>query len=420
MTVTVDTSTYAQATAYSNQKKITKLSGGQFVLVFASTAATAEFWYSADDGATWTQFPSGTTDVGGWINGAISDAWTDTGGVQRVGIVWKQSGTSGAGPTGGARTDLRLYVAVGTFNAGATTLTWGAYAFFSGATLYNFADISAHANGTGGYIHIVHSGADTTPKNVTYYWGQPVDSSGVLQAGVATLLSPSPNGYVINIPTMPSICFDPATFRLFAGWNAGKAGVGFGWRFSTASFAQATAGSAWDTEVGVDNSYYVSDNENEGMACRWDALNSLVVLGGYLFDGAATRKALIYDSPSPFTTFTNRVSTTLNIAVGLTGFGMAIDNGDVYLFGSVFSSGSYNNATYYKATRSGSTLTLGAQQTLETFTGGANAPHTSATPGASKMGVAWAKGSASPFDVRFNNDLSVTPSGNTHQVITGT
>src|SRR5687768_12637305 len=102
------------ATAFSNQRKIARLSTGRTVTAYSDTGTNAKFKWS-DDGVAWTDY---SADIAGWINGSFS-SYVDSGGVERLVAAWKQSGA------GGGRTDARVYTMVGTFNAGRTTLTWG-------------------------------------------------------------------------------------------------------------------------------------------------------------------------------------------------------------------------------------------------------------------------------------------------------
>jgi hypothetical protein len=91
------TPTNALATAYSNQKKLAVLPSGREVVVIGDTTTTGQFWWSDDGWATKTNY---SADIGGWSDGSI-DVFTDSGGTTRLVAVWKQSGTSGTGPTGG-------------------------------------------------------------------------------------------------------------------------------------------------------------------------------------------------------------------------------------------------------------------------------------------------------------------------------
>ncbi|MCU1488303.1 MAG: hypothetical protein JWN67_5049 [Actinomycetia bacterium] len=383
---TVDTSTTLLATAYSNQKKIARLSTGVLVVVIAATLTNAEFWYSTDNGATWTQYASGTSDIAGWVNGSISP-YVDSGGTERMTAVWKQSGT------GGGRTNNDVYVAVGTFNAGLTTLTWSIAVLNGGGWgNYNYPDIVGHAEGTGGMAHVIIGGLSGT-TNLAVAQKITISSAGAITAQATHFTG---TDYLAGVHVFPSITIVPSDKRLLAIWSAGTTGAGKGVRSRTVDYATWSTGGAWAAEVEVDNTVYISDANNEGLICRWDAARSLVVAGGQLFTGSVY-KVMVWDSSS-FTSFTNRVSTTVALSAAILGPGMAIDatTGHVYLFGCQFSGGTYNNVGYYKATRSGSSLTLGLLVVTDTFTGGANSPHVNGLATTSAIRWLYTAGSGTP------------------------
>ena len=61
----IDTSTAVTASAYSSQRKIDRCQNGVLWATFwngtSTTTASLEFWYSSDDGASWTE---DTTSLG--------------------------------------------------------------------------------------------------------------------------------------------------------------------------------------------------------------------------------------------------------------------------------------------------------------------------------------------------------------------
>lgn len=398
---TIDTATATSPTGVSNQKKLRRLSNGFLVAIVASTSTNAEVWYSTDDGGSWTQYSG--ADIAGWANGSIYAYVDSPGGVERLVAVWKQTGTGGSP----ARTSGKIYVAVGTFNSGRTTLTWGtAVDTLTNAVDFDYPDLVAMAEGTGGVARIVSSYTSAS-ENFAPFLRVDIDSSGALT--IPTREASAGNfgfgqwGFIgantgVNVHSNPSIDYDPATKRLFMVRSAGTTGSGKGVRFTTASYS--TGVWTWSSEVTVDSTVYVSTPALEGVICLWDGTRA--VIGGMVWDGASYH-IQIWDAPSPFTTFTERVDTTVAASAALLGFGMAINpgTGDVFLFGSPLS-GTYNNVGYRKATRSGTTLTLGSVTTTDTFTGTSAPPAVNALYAADQIRWIYARGSSSPLTAKYD------------------
>lgn len=397
----------AASTAYSNQKKIANLSTGRRVVPVPnpSGALNCYFRYS-DDGQTWAWLGDGVGGsqlIAGWSNGSI-DSYVDSGGTERLVAVWKQSGT------GGGRTDGYLYAMVGTFNAGRTTLTWGAaVALNLGDSLGDYPDVVAHAEGTGGAAHAVFAYGHASTVSQTYWRPYSIDSSGVPTPGSNLLIGGS---YGTAIATFPSIDYNPADKRLHVAWSAGTTGAGKGIRYNTASYSGGTW--TWAAEVEVVTDVYVA-NEIYGVVCRWDGTRA--VIGGQLYTGAANR-IRVYDSTS-FTAFTERVTHSHGDSDALYGFGMAIDagTGDVYLFGSPYSGSNMRDVWYRKATRSGSTLTLGSAVIIDAFIGGnsGNPPRVNANAYSGGIELIYTHGNNAPYAVKYDRiQTNVAPLAATH------
>lgn len=109
--VTVDTSTIAQPLRWSSQRRLDSCQGGVLWLVHYSGTAF-EFWYSTDDGASWAQ-DSGATITPTSGTEASIDLFIDLD--DYIHVLWQDtsSGTSG------------LTYRRGTLDAAKTTITWG-------------------------------------------------------------------------------------------------------------------------------------------------------------------------------------------------------------------------------------------------------------------------------------------------------
>lgn len=402
--VTLDSATTnAAATAYSNQKHGCTLSTGRHVRVVAETTTNARFEWS--DG---TFNPYDTTDFGadvaGWSEGSI-DCFV-AGGTEYLVTTWKQSGTGGSP----ARTNGFIYVMVGSFNAGRTTITWGSPLDVQGTAVMINPDVVVTPYSTGGLITVVCTNGNTSNAPLAQWW---TTSGTTLTSVAATYLSTNGSsgyGSAASVTNWCSAAVDPATKNVHVAWSTHTTGAGKGVRY--AKLTHNGSGSyTLGTEVEVDNTVYAS-NSYYGVVCRWDASGSRAVIGGLL--AAAGNALRVWDSTN-FTTFTSRVSTTLSDAVAVLGVGMAVDSttGDVYLTGSNQVGAPWANVVYYKATRSGTTLTLGSMVTTDSFIGNGGAPSLPfpyAWYANSAINWIYTRGNNSPYGIGFDRlVLNTTP-----------
>lgn len=382
---TIATSTASTATAYSNQRKSVRLASGRRVVMFNDGTPQGSFRYS-DDGTTWTDYGSA---IAGWANGSI-DVYTDSGGTQRIAAVWKQSGT------GGGRTTGYVYAMVGSFNAGESTLTWGAaVAVGGGVATLDEPDVRCHAEGTGGKVHIAVTYAPASYQ-VNYY-RYPVSSSGVLSSAADAITQVSDAGYA-GYPH-PSIALNPGTKDVAVAWSAGATGAGAGIRFKKATYAAG----AWTfaaADVEIDNTRYVPntlDASGRWVAAGFDGTRW--VLGGMLTDGSGNVDIVFYDRDSGDTTTTTHLIAD-NAAAGARVYYGSLtwdSHGNVYLLGS---NGS-NDLGYYKFDRG--TGTAGARSVLASTTTGI--VYVSAKRGYSNsaIGYVYTDGSSSPYNVVYGS-----------------
>lgn len=342
------------STSYSNQKHAVTLSTGRMVFAEGAGTGTSVNFIWSDDGVTWTTYTAGTSSILGWVNGSIA-AYVDSGGVERLVAVWEQSGV------GGGRTSGDVYVMVGTFNAGRTTLTWGTAIAF-GSTSYGVPDISVHAQGTGGMAHAACSflsGSD----NRAYHFRYSIDSAGVLTFITATRLDAFVSFAALD--TFPSIDIDSnssSASRIHVTYSAGATGAGKGIRYRTATLAAGVP--TFAAEVEVDNTKRVNDAARYVKA-MWDGTR--IVLAAVL-DDATQSYLMLYESTN-FTTFTTRTLATYtdtgtnwpfvyagSAAVDLT-------TGDVYFIGTAYTGTAFVGWYSMKWTRA--TTTLGAATLLD-------------------------------------------------------
>jgi len=399
------TITNSLATAYSGQKKAKTLASGDTIFVVQETTTQAIIKKRTSAGVTST-LTNGT--VLGWTNGSM-DIYQDAGGTWRIAICWKQSGT------GGSRTSGQLYVMVGSFDAGFTTITWGSavdWPVTSTADDYPDLVAIAHGVGTGGAIAMVSSSLYGGAQQVRcYFFGvsanTPTYNTVTGSTGGTNYGSASDHFY-------PSICVDTSN-RLHLAFSLGASTGG---DIVYRHWTYGASGWSGGADVTVSSSVYAEAAYN-GPICQWDATGSRAVIG--IFSGVAAPRTLnIWDSTS-FTSFTNRVSQTFANDVSFYGFGMAIDTaGHVYCHGSAYTS-AYTEVAYIKATRSGSSLSLGSRTVLDSFlaeTG--NPPYVFAWYADGQLRWLYTHGNNSPYSVKYDQLLLATNATVTPSTVTAT
>lgn len=392
---TVSTSTgIAASTAFSNQRKIDRNQDGTIWYAPNWSDNSARLYYSKDNGSTWTY--SGQS-IDGWNNGSLFIDIDDN-----LHAVWKQSGTLGG------RTDGQTYYLRGTPDAGRTSWTWGT-ALNLGHSFSNYLDVVAHREGTGWKAHVVKSYVEGT-VNICIYHQIDITSGGVvsLNAFGGTISTPdyASGGYANSNHLYPSIDFNHTgdgktvaggTPHIYAGWSAGKNGVGFGIRFRKATYS---AGSwTWGTEVGIDNNYHVGTNQFF-VNCMFDGTR--VIFPGIITDATTNEWMILHERDAADTTTTTRYLTNPNSAPdGVINGSATYDNmGNVYLIGRGEGyTGLYLNL--YKWTRLTATLT---RNTIEPNGGYNTAPYVSAKRGSSGNRIEWVytSGDQNPYAVKYD------------------
>lgn len=399
MTVTIDTSTYATASAYSNQKKLVRLSQDTLVAVNASTGTNAEFWYSTDNGSTWAQFTAGTSDIAGWSNGSIS-SYIDSGGTERLVAVWRQSGT------GGGRTNGEHYCMVGAFNSARTTLTWSAALDTGIGSSSDYFDLVTCADGTGGLAMIALSFANGSVTQAVY------EIVSINSSGTATLVAgPALLGgsYTSATPgSFPSVCMNPSTKDIYVAWSAGATGSGYGIRFRKGAYSSGT----WTlgAEREIDNTRYI-DTSARWLRCLFDGTR--VIIAGEVYDGA-NYDIIAHERDAADTTTTTRVLVDNAATTARIDFGSASYNGsgNLYFFGvNQDQADGSKNLVYRVWTRA--TTTLAAQVVVDATVGDA---YVNAKVGYSNSLIEFIYRDlvASPYNIKYSSiSLNVAPNAPT-------
>jgi len=370
--------TNPSATSFSSQKKLVTLSTGRMVAVVANTSKNAQFLWS-DDGHTWTDYAQ---DIINWSNGSIA-VYVDGGGIERLVAVWKENNLA-----------IHVYIKVGTFNSGRTTITWGTVlAVQEPSVEYDYPDVVVNPEGTGARSHVVFS-RNLATANYVWYAQQTIDSSGVITVSVPAAAITATYG--VNLPTNPSIDINPITKDLYCAWMAGAAGAGKGIRFRKAAYSAGVW--TWAAEVEVDNTLY-NATTSYWVNCRWDGTR--VIIGGCFTATTTTYFVALYQSTN-FTSFGTLFRNSV-VLVDRWIYGTLVieSSGDVYF---LTSSGTVGSAGYYKWTRATSTLELRVITEV-----GFYQYYLNATYSGGKIRWIYVAGNNSPYQVKYDELVVVIP-----------
>ncbi len=399
---TIDTSTAATATAYSNQRKVDRCQNGVLWAMFdngeTGFGVDWEFHYSTDDGETWA--------LGGSFASGSARTYTGNGSFfidldDYAHAVYKD------------HNDGYIYYRRGTPNAGRTSWTWSAATAVRSNTSGDFPDIVAHREGTGWMAHIVLSFLVTSPgtANGAGHYPLTITSGGAVSLGsIGTLGLHSRNSH-----TYPSIDFNHTgdgktvaggTPHLYAAWSTGGSGGGDGIRFKKATYSGGSW--TWGTEREIDNTRYVF-NTNYWLNCLFDGTRVILVgsLTGSSYD------VMLYERDSADTVTTTRLLLDDQDASAgavaaqpfITGSATYDGNGDVYISGR-FNESSTAKVGYRKWVRA--TTALDPVVVIDVS---ANfAPYVSAKRGFSngRIEFIYTDGTTSPYNVTYGSIIPRT------------
>jgi len=389
----VATSTAATATAYSNQRKIDRCQNGVLWAMFwdgtSTTGTSLDFYYSTDDGATWTkggEFGFAGTGTSYTPNASLFIDLDDY-----AHVVYKD------------RHDGYIYYRRGTPNAGRTAWTWSSATVVRGDTQGDYPDIVVHREGTGWAAHIVMSFGTASANSSAVYYRAIIDSGGSVTVGN---LSQTTAGGTSN-PTFPSIEFNHtgdgktvagSTPHLYVAWSAGATGAGLGIRFKKATYSGGSW--TWGTEREIDSTRYWTVHAGQTM---FDGTR--VVIAVPMATEGANDDVVIYERDAADTTTTTRIlvdnaATTERLFLGSASYDGA---GNVYLLGRNHdeAAGTYD-LVYRKWTRE--TTTLGPEVVIDA---GVGEPYVSAKRGYSNSRIefVYTDGTASPYNITYESIL---------------
>jgi hypothetical protein len=408
----IDTSTASTATAYSNQRKVDRCQNGVLWTAFWNGTAgndavggdSIEFWYSADDGATWTQ---NTADTFGFAGSGTTytpnfSFFIDLDDYCHV--VWKD------------RSNGSIIYRRGTPNAGRTSYTWSGFTDVTTFATPDYPDVVAFrtpgSSPTTWDVAVVAANTD-----YPLYERLRVANDGTVTANNADGLGANNGmyalngvGYAVALNKFVSIDFNHTgdgktvaggTPHLYAAWSAGATGSGKGIRFKKATYSAGTW--TWGTEREIDSTVYLF-GADWWLNCLFDGTRVNIV--GFLFDG----------TNHPVKRYERDVGDTATVSSTLLAAPTAAErmyngtasydsDGNLYLFGQNRdeSSGSAD-LVYRKWTRTGDSL--GSEVVVDTSTGWSTV-YASAKRGysSSRIEFIYTDGTASPYSVTYDSIL---------------
>lgn len=398
MAVNIATSTSATATAYSNQRKIDHCQNGVLWSTFVDLAAAVwKFFYSTDNGATWTDSTNnitlGTGSAG--YNGSFFIDLDDN-----AHFVYKSN------------FDGFIYYRRGTPNTGRTSWAWSAaQVVYNSATSGNYPDVVAFRDPAGGGGWVVHIAWSYVNGGVNEfdYDKYTVSSGGVFTHSVIN--SSIGTGYNTGINTWPSIDFEHtgdgktaanSSPALFCAWSAGSTGSGKGIRFRKATYSAGAW--IWGTEREIDSAY-VHVNIFTSLSCLFDGQE--VVIGGMLNNGT-NYHVRVYQRDLSDTTTTTLGDFTVSSPNWLESGSLTYDSArNVYVFGS----DENGNIKYRKYDRAANTFTtLVTVESGVTSSTASTVSYPSLKRGYSNSKLEWiyTDGSASPYSIKYDSLALIT------------
>jgi hypothetical protein len=284
---TVDTSTSALATAYSNQRKVDRCQNGNLWVTFwngtSTTSTSLEFWYSSDNGSTWTEDTAGRLGFAGTGTTYTPNSSLFVDVDDYAHLVYKDRHNGG------------IYYRRGTPNGARTAYTWSAAQTLSAVTDFDYPDVVAHREGTGWTAHMVISRQNTNVSGgaPVVYSRWTIASDGTMTGGGGANLRAT--NYGTGSHTWPSVDFNHtgdgktvagSTPHIYAAWSAGTTGADKGIRFIKGTYASGSW--TWGTERAIDE----TSMANEGhVSSIFDGTRVVIVYR----DSAATTAIKVRD-----------------------------------------------------------------------------------------------------------------------------
>jgi hypothetical protein len=402
----ITTSTASTATAYSNQRKIDRTSNGVVWAMFwdgtSTTGTSMDFYYSTDDGATWTkggEFGFAGTGTTYTPNGSFFIDLDDF-----AHVVYKD------------RHNGYIYYRRGTPNAARTAWTWSSAVTVHSTTEANYPDVVAHREGTGWKAHVVWSRVNT--NNFSLYAPITIDSSGTITLGTLASIG---GGYSNTNHVWPSIDFNHTgdgktvaggTPHLYVAWSAGATGSGKGIRFKKATYSGGSW--TWGTEREIDSTRYIWTNYY-WLNCLFDGTS--VIITGQLYDDAE-RDLLLYERDAADTATTARelAANTGDAGGWFRGSSSYDSNRNVYFLGAKYVSG-LKDLRWAKWDRA--SASFGAVTVIDASPGEAYASVKRGYSG-NKIEFIYTDGTASPYSVTYDSislgtSLAILPAAETDE-----
>ncbi len=395
MAVVIATTSSAIPTTYALQSKVARTANGNLWATFTDTGYQFKFYYSTDNGATWTLGTTQLASFASTTNDPSHSIFIDSNDYLHLAYTRPSDGV--------------LAYRRGTPNAGRTDWTFSGET--TGQSVLTVADVVAHPEGTGWKAHIVAargSGSPITP----IYTPVTITSGGTITFGTVVELENSTPSHAV-----PSIDFyhngdgktATATPHLFVCWSTGATGAGEGIKFAKATYSGGTW--TWGATREIDTTRKAQSDQV--LRCMYDGTR--VVIAGAILDASANVDLMIYERDVADTTTTTRLVVDNMGTSALTQGSVARDSSaNLYFIGNAGASG----MVYRKWTRA--TTTLDGAVTIDATSGRWASPQRGYSTG--RIDLIYTDEGANPDAVTYefistnvapNAPTGLTPSGGT-------
>lgn len=390
--VTVTTSTHTSPLQWSSQRRVDRCQDG--VLWMSDYSGTAHrFWYSTDDGATWTEDSAAAiTPTSG--TAAVLDLFIDLD--NYVHIAWQDTSSATTG----------MLYRRGTLNAAHTAITWSSSSITNLSGRASLVAFRKPGGGDGWYVALF--GEDSTGTEAK------MQTLGITSSGTFDSSWTSRNTESTGAGTTMAPCLDfnhtgdgktvaNNAAHLYAAWSTGDTGSGKGIRFRK----YVWTGSTWS----------INTPRDIATASHADGTS------GYLsaaFDGAQFVMAW---RPSTGTTTVSWAERDAGDTTTTTRTPTALADGAVQSISVSFDSAQNGYILAVGATSldpkwvqlTRSALTWGSWTTVEAATTLASSCSLQRGYSSRFIRAVWATGAASPYNVRYEAeiDVSIAPSAST-------
>lgn len=392
---TIDTSTSNVALQNGNQRKVDRCQDADKTLwmLFQNGSTTHEFWYSKDNGATWTQ-----AAVGGTIISSANYAGFFIDLDDYAHVAYFSSANN------------KMFYRRGTPNVGRTEWTWSAATEINDLTSLGFVDLVAHREGTGWKVHFLYSRDVSAGNAYVLYNSATITSDQIITMGTNSTLYTVSTGAAHTYPSLDfhhtgdSKTVSGATPHLYATWSTGKTGASEGIVFRKATYSGGTW--TWGTNRFIDTANYAY---NGRISSIFDGTRCIVAYA----KSSDTTVVEVKERNSGDTTTTTLTPTAL-VDGNVAGVSVTYDNEfNIRLFATGLTSADPKWIKYNRNTAAWD----GAWTTIENVTMQSGSLNAKRGYSNNRLDAVYSEGAGSPYNMRFETINLSAPIGQKLQMI---